>query len=127
MRLAIVAAMVIASAGSAPALAQGDAEAGEQAFGRCAACHEVGGGAQHRVGPHLNDLFGRIAGSVTGYRYSDTMVAAGEDGLVWTEDTLAPYLADPRGDLPGNRMAFPGLRDEGEIADVLAYLRRFDE
>jgi len=112
----LAAAMVT---GAAAAKAQGDPEKGERVFNKCRACHVVDQ-KQNRVGPHLVDIFGRGAGSVEGFNYSDAME---ESGIIWNEDTVAEYLAEPRGYIPGNRMAFPGLRKEQEIADVLAYLR----
>ena len=105
--------------GSGVALAQGDAEAGEKVFNKCKACH-VADEPQNRVGPHLVALFGRQAGSVEGFKYSDAMK---ESGVTWDEETIAEYIADPRGYIKGNRMAFVGLKDEEEIADLIAYLK----
>jgi cytochrome c len=105
--------------GSGVALAQGDAEAGEKVFNKCKACH-VADEPQNRVGPHLVGLFGRQAGSVEGFKYSDAMK---ESGVTWDEETIAEYIADPRGYIKGNRMAFVGLKDEEEIADLIAYLK----
>mgnify|MGYP003700640057 CR=1 FL=1 len=100
------------SAGTA--LAAGDAANGEKVFKRCAACHTVGEDAKHRVGPHLNDIIGRTAGSSEGFKYSKAMVEAGAGGTVWDEETLDAYLADPRGYIKGNRMSFAGLRKDSE-------------
>jgi cytochrome c len=118
-------ALGLTAAGVAPALAAGDPAAGEQVFRRCQACHLVTA-EQNRVGPHLVGVFGRPAGAVEGFNYSPAMRQAGEDGLVWDEETIAAYLADPRGYIQGNRMAFAGLRQEQEIADVIAYMRQFE-
>jgi cytochrome c len=107
------------SLGSSVALAQGDADAGEKVFNKCKACH-VADEAQNRVGPHLVGIFGRQAGSVDGFKYSDAMK---ESGVTWNEETIAEYIADPRGYIKGNRMAFVGLKDEEEIADLIAYLK----
>ncbi|MEP4563349.1 MAG: cytochrome c family protein, partial [Nitratireductor sp.] len=111
----------------AAALAEGDVDAGEKVFAKCKACHAVGDGAKNRVGPQLNDVFGRIAGTADGFRYSPAMVKAGEDGLVWSEETLAAYLTAPRAFIKGNRMAFAGLKKEAEIDDILAYLATFSQ
>jgi cytochrome c len=100
---------------------------GETAFRQCSACHQVGENASHRVGPILNDLFGRTAGSMDDFRYSAVMEEAGEEGLVWTPETLHDFLADPRGYLRGTKMSFGGFRDESDIAAVTAYLQTFDE
>jgi cytochrome c len=105
--------------GSSIALAQGDVEAGEKVFNKCKACH-VPDEAQNRVGPHLVGIFGREAGSVEGFKYSDAMK---ESGVTWSEETIAEYIADPRGYIKGNRMAFVGLKDDEEIADLIAYLK----
>lgn len=115
--------VLILSAGTA--WATGDAANGEKVFKRCAACHTVGEDAKHRVGPHLNDIVGRSAGSAEGFKYSKAMDEAGAGGVVWDEGTLDAYLADPRGYIKGNRMSFAGLRKDSERADVIAYLRSF--
>jgi len=101
--------------------------AGEQAFRACQTCHEVGEGARNKTGPHLNDLFGRTAGTIDGFRYSRQFVAAGEEGLVWTPETLHDFLMKPRDYIKGTRMSFAGYRDEGDIAAVSAYLQTYSE
>lgn len=110
----------------AGALAQ-DVGAGEKVFARCRACHMVGEGAVSRAGPHLNGLFGRIAGTLDGFNYSKAMKEAGDGGLVWNEEALTGFLENPRSFLKGTRMAFPGLKKEKELTDLLAYLRTFSE
>ncbi|MFH1517471.1 MAG: c-type cytochrome, partial [Pseudomonadota bacterium] len=110
-----------------PSLAEGDADAGEKVFKKCAACHAVGDGAKHKVGPELNDLIGRTAGSAADYKYSKPMMAAGEGGLVWDDTTLAEYLANPKGMVKGTKMAFAGLKKDDDIANVLAYLKSFSQ
>ena len=105
--------------GSNLALADGDPEDGAKVFNKCKACH-VADEPQNRVGPHLVGLFGRQAGSVEGFKYSDAMK---ESGVTWDEKTIAEYIADPRGYIKGNRMAFVGLKDEEDIADLIAYLK----
>ena len=87
----------------------------------------VGEGAKNRVGPPLNGIMGRQAGTLDGYNYSPAMKKAGEEGLVWTEETMAAYLEAPRKHVKGTKMAFPGLKKEQEIADVIAYLKQFSE
>ncbi|MEO3430471.1 c-type cytochrome [Pelagibius sp. CAU 1746] len=111
----------------ASASAEGDAAKGEKVFKKCKACHAVGEGAKNKVGPHLNDVVGRSAGTVEGFKYSAAMVAAGEGGVVWDEDSLSAYLEKPRDYIKGNRMSFAGLRKEDERADVIAYLETFSE
>ncbi|MCR4269320.1 c-type cytochrome [Nitratireductor sp. ZSWI3] len=105
------------------AWADPDAEDGAKVFNKCKACHAVGEGAKHKVGPELNDLFGRTAGTAEGYKYSPAMTKAGEEGLVWNDETLHAYLAAPRGYVKGTKMAFAGLKKKEEIDDLLAYLK----
>ena len=94
----------------------------EPVFKPCAICHEIGSGARHKVGPHLDGLFGRMAGSLDDFRYSDGMRAAGEAGLVWSADTLDEYLERPRDFIKGNRMSFRGMPDEAERAALISWL-----
>jgi cytochrome c len=121
-------ATLIALALAAPALAQtplGDAEAGEKVFSKCRGCHEIGEGAQHRIGPQLNGIFGRRAASQEGFNYSASLERLGNSGLEWHADTLDVYLENPRALASGTRMSFRGLNDPQERADLLAYLRTF--
>lgn len=110
-----------------PSQADGDVGAGEKVFKKCAACHTVGDGAKHKVGPELNDVFGRTAGSAEGYKYSNPMIEAGEGGLVWDADSLTTYLSNPKAMVKGTKMAFAGLKKDDEIANVLAYLKTFSQ
>jgi len=106
----------------------GDADRGEKIFRKCAACHQVGKGAEHRVGPHLNGIFGRRAGTVDGYEaYSKGLIRAGNDGLDWTLEKLDAYVENPKVLVSGTRMNFAGLKKPQERADVLAYLRQFSD
>ena len=110
--------------GFAPITAQAqDAAAGERVFLQCRACHQVGETAKNGVGPKLNGLFGRIAGTVEGYNYS---AANKSSGITWTEETFAKYIVDPRAFMPGNKMAFAGIKNEAEIANLTAFLKQFD-
>lgn len=113
--------LVFLSAQSAAAFAA-DPAAGERVFRKCLACHAVGEGAQIKVGPVLNGLIGRPAGSYPGYNYTE---ANKNSKLVWDEATLANYLKNPRAAIPGTKMLFAGLPRDGEIADVIAYLKQF--
>jgi cytochrome c len=105
--------------GVGPALADGDAAAGKKVFNKCKACHVVDE-EKSRVGPYLKGVIGRPAGTVEGFKYSDAMK---NSGIVWDDVTIAAYVADPKSYVPGNRMAFPGLKKETDIADLLAYLQ----
>jgi cytochrome c len=107
----------------APTLAAaGDPQAGATVFKKCYACHEVGEGAKLKVGPILNGLIGRKAGTYAGYNYTD---ANKNSGLVWDEPTLAQYLKNPKALIPGTKMVFPGLPKEKDIDDLIAYLKQF--
>lgn len=109
---------------SGPALAQ-DAARGKKVFNKCRSCHTVGDNAQNKVGPHLNDLFGRVAGTLDDFKFSDAMVDQGTNGLVWTEATLTAFLQDPRGLVDGTKMSFRGLRKEQDIVNLLTYLETY--
>lgn len=102
-----------------------DAEAGREVFSMCSGCHQVGEGAEHRIGPHLNGIFGRRAASHEEFEYSASLERLGNSGFEWHADTLDVYLENPRALATGTRMSFPGLKDPQERADLLAYLRRF--
>ncbi len=120
--LAAAAALTLSAGLSGAALAEGDAEAGKTEFNKCKACHAVGEGATNRVGPVLNDVFGRVAGTFEGYKYSKAMVDAGAGGLVWTAETLKSYLHKPKDFVPGTKMTFAGIGDDAAIDNLLAYL-----
>lgn len=100
---------------------------GETVFRQCKACHQVGEDAKNRVGPHLNDVFGRQIAGVDGFRYSPAFKDKADKDFKWTEETLAAYLKDPRGYIKGTRMAFAGLKAQEDIAAVIAYLKRFEK
>ena len=99
-----------------------DALQAEELFKPCATCHQIGDGAKHRVGPHLDQLFGRTAGSLDDFKYSDSMHAAGEAGLVWDAKTLDQYLEKPREFIKGNRMSFRGISDAGDRRALITWL-----
>ena len=120
MRLALVAAVgLVVSTGAA--LAQ-DATAGETSFRKCAPCHAIGPDAANKVGPLLNGLEGRKAGTVDGFNYSDANKAS---GLTWTEATFKEYIKDPRAKVPGTKMVFAGIKNDKEITDLWSYLKQF--
>jgi cytochrome c len=126
LRLSLtLAATLFAGASFAEGL--GDPEKGAKVFKKCSGCHQVGTGAVDKVGPHLNGIFGSLAAEHQGYRYSKSMTRAGDDGLIWTAETLDAYLENPRALVSKTRMSFRGLKDEKDRADVLAYLRTFSD
>jgi len=110
---------------SGPALAEGDATKGKAAFAKCGICHQVGPGAKTLVGPELNGTIGRKAASVADYPYSPGMKKLGEEGFTWTEEHMDKWIADPKAMIADSPMAlaFPGIPDAGERADIIAYLK----
>ena len=119
LAVAAVFAVTLATSG---AFAAGDAEAGKNEFKKCMACHAAGEGATNRVGPVLNDVFGRTAGTFEGFKYSKAMIDAGAAGLVWTEESLSTFLHKPKDFVPGTKMTFAGIADQTAIDNLLAYL-----
>ncbi len=113
--------LLFLSAQSAAALAA-DPAAGERVFRKCLPCHAVGENAVIKVGPVLNGLLGRPAGTYPGYNYTD---ANKNSKFVWDEATLAKYLINPKAAIPGTKMEFAGLPRPQEIEDVIAYLKQF--
>jgi cytochrome c len=122
----LLAAVTLAAVGLAavPVLAQ-DADLaaeGQKVFRRCAACHQIGPDAKNRVGPTLEGVIGRTAGTAPDFTYSDAMIEAGKSGLVWNDETLHEYLADPKAMVKGTKMAFAGLKKEEDRDAVIAYI-----
>ncbi|MFO1133811.1 MAG: cytochrome c family protein [Rhodoblastus sp.] len=105
-----------------PAMAAGDAAAGEKIFNKCKICHRIGEGAKNMVGPELNGLDGRKSGSVEGFSYSD---ANKNSGITWNEAVFNEYITDPKKKIPGTKMVFAGLPNETERNDLWAYISQF--
>ncbi|MBM0106640.1 cytochrome c family protein [Steroidobacter sp. S1-65] len=118
-KVAIASLCALAFVGSAHA--DGDAEAGAKVFAQCSACHTVGADAQNSVGPVLNGVVGRAAGTYPGYRYSSAMRRS---GFTWDEATLQKYLKAPDRTLPGTKMAFPGISSDDDLDNLIAYLKQ---
>jgi cytochrome c len=101
-------------------LPKASAESGRDVFKRCLTCHTAEKGGRNLVGPNLHGIVGRKVAQVQGFNYSDAMKShPGE----WTWEELAKYLHSPIEEVPGNRMQFPGVKDNADLADLLAYLR----
>jgi cytochrome c len=100
-----------------------DLAAVEAFFHKCQACHAVGVGAKNKLGPELNGLVGRQAGTTGGYQYSPAVKNA---GFVWDRTSFAAFIANPRGKIPGNKMVFAGIKNETEIANLWTYLSHFN-
>ena len=104
---------------SSQAFAAGDAAKGKTVFARCAVCHNVEKDGGNGVGPNLFGIVGRKSATVEGFNYSGPMKAS---GIVWTEDNLAKWIAGPAKMVPGTKMAFGGIAQKSQIADVVEYL-----
>lgn len=125
-RIACVAVSLVALA-IGPARAQdaaGNAAAGEKLFIVCRACHQIGPGAKDAVGPVLNGVVGRKAGTYPAFDYS---AANKNSGLTWDVPTLQKYIADPQKVVPGTKMIFPGIKDPAKVNDVIAFLSQYNE
>lgn len=98
---------------------QADFEAGRRAFAQCRSCHTIEAGGPNRVGPNLHGVFGRGIGTAPGFQYSPAVEAA---SFTWDASHLDQWLGNPQTFLPGNRMAFAGVRNETQRRDLIAYL-----
>jgi cytochrome c len=114
---AVVASLAIGTAAQAQ-----DVAAGEQSFKKCLPCHSVGPGAKNKVGPELNGLDGRKAGTAPDYSYSD---ANKNSGITWNKEVFEEYIADPRAKIPGTKMIFPGIKNDKERDNLWDYLSQF--
>ena len=111
-------AIFVAATAGRGALA-GDPAAGAQVFKKCLMCHTNEAG-KHKIGPSLFGVVGRHSASISSYAYSPAMKQAGK---VWTEGELDYYLANPKSVVPGTKMTFPGLKDQIERDNLIAYLK----
>lgn len=117
-----IAALVVGAGG---ALAQGDVALGKEVFDfRCTGCHSVGGAGASN-GPPLDNVIGRPAASIEGFKYSDAMREAAQAGVVWDVETLTKFITKPRSVVNGSNMGFTGLRNPDDVANVIAYLATF--
>src|SRR5437763_5478714 len=120
MKFLIVASMALcATMGVARAQ---DLAAGEQSFRKCSPCHSVGEDARNKVGPQLNGLVGRKSGTAAEYNYSDANKNA---GITWDEASFKDYIQNPMAKVPGTKMAFAGIKNDTEIANLWGYLKQF--
>ena len=119
-KLMVAATSIVVSMGAAVAQ---DVQKGENSFKKCLVCHAIGPGAKNKIGPELNGLDDRKAGTVPGFNYSD---ANKNSGIVWDGAAFKEYIKDPRAKIPGTKMTFPGIKNEQEIDDLWAYLKQFD-
>jgi cytochrome c len=121
MKNLILAAVLIATSTGA-GLAQ-NIEKGAIVFKQCQVCHSIGPGAKNKIGPELNGLDGRPAGTVPDFEYSD---ANKHSGIVWNEENFKEYVKYPRAFVRGTKMIFPGLKNEHEVDDLWGYVKQFD-
>ena len=90
---------------------------GEKVFRKCVSCHST---TKNKMGPSLENLFGRTAGTVEGYKYSKAMR---NSEIVWNEETLKKFLKKPSKFIKGNKMRFRGIRKESQVDALIAYLK----
>ncbi|HXE88220.1 MAG TPA: cytochrome c family protein, partial [Hyphomicrobiaceae bacterium] len=112
---ALIAAMVAAASAA-------DVDNGKSIWNKCRACHQIGENAKNMVGPELNGLFGRKAGSAPGFNYSEANKGS---GITWDEATFREYIKNPKGKIPNTKMVFAGLSDDQDIDDLIAYLKQY--
>ncbi|MHA6769887.1 c-type cytochrome [Sphingobium ummariense] len=122
MLVAGIGTVALAGTAIAAAVPKGDAAHGQQLFARCAACHKVGPNPARSIGPALNGVVGRTAGSEAGYRYSPAMK---ESGIKWDAANIDKLLQGPSKLVPGTKMIFPGLQSAQDRADIVAYLQQY--
>lgn len=107
-----------------PALmAEADPAAGEKLFRACAACHKLEAGA-NAVGPYLHGVVDRDIAGADGYAYSDALTGAEGD---WTHEALSGFLENPKDWAPGTKMAYRGMKDPEDRADLIAYIDSIDD
>jgi cytochrome c len=119
----LAAGFLVLALPAAPAAAQ-DAAAGQRVFNQCRACHTINQGGRAGVGPNLYGVVGRKAASVEGFRYSAPMREKSQEGLSWNEESLRAYIRDPKAVVPGGSMSYPGLRNDQQLSDLIAYLKQ---
>ncbi len=99
----------------------GDAARGQRVFNQqCRACHTLEKDGASVTGPNLHGVFGRKAGTGTSYESSEAMI---KSGIVWDDATMAAYVRDPKGKVAGTKMLFNGVKNAGQLADLVAYLK----
>ncbi len=118
----LIGAAILIAVSSMPGMAQ-DAQKGKTIFTVCLVCHAIGPGAQNKIGPELNGLDGRKAGTVPNFDYSD---ANKNSGIVWNEETFEDYIKNPAAKIPDTKMTFAGVKNEQQVKDLWAYISQFD-
>lgn len=95
---------------------------GEKIFKKCVSCHNIAQGAANKVGPNLYKIIGKKIASSNGFTYSKSFIEKNSQNFIWTEEAFFNYLYAPKKFIPGNRMAFAGIKNEKELADLLKYI-----
>lgn len=119
-RIFIVLGVMIPITKAAFGLAPGDPQKGKQVFNQCRACHSLKEG-KNGIGPSLHGIFGEKAGTVPGYNFSRAMKSS---DVLWNNSTLQKYLTNPQRFIPGNKMPFPGIKDQAQLQNLIAYLKQ---
>lgn len=119
--IGLAALMMVAAA--SPSFAAGDPAAGQTVFQKCAVCHNIGPDAKNKIGPALTGVIGRQPGTFAGFNYSPAMTDFGTKNPAWTTDLVAQFIKAPRDFVPGTKMTFQGLSDQGDIDNVIAYIQ----
>jgi cytochrome c len=96
-----------------------DAALGKKVYNKCKACHSIDK-EKNKIGPHLVKLISRKSGSVEGFKYSDAMK---NSDIIWNDETLKGFLANPKKYLPGTKMMFGGIKNEEKLSDLIDYLK----
>jgi cytochrome c len=117
------AAFMLAAVGALQTAAAQDVEQGQRSFNKCLPCHAIGPGAENKIGPQLNGLDGRPAGTAASFNYSE---ANKTSGIVWSEAAFKDYIRSPQAKVPGTKMTFAGITNPREIDDLWAYIKQFD-
>jgi len=120
--IAATMSVVLTSAATVAVAQSGDATRGERLFNQqCKACHTVEKGGRNGIGPNLSGMFGQKAGAVEGFSFSEAMQ---KSGIVWDDKTTAEYLKDPKARVPGGKMVYAGMKQQAQLDDMVAYLRK---
>jgi len=120
--IAATMSVVVVLAASGAFAQSGDATRGERLFNQqCKACHTVEKGGRNGIGPNLFGISGSKAGAVPGFSFSEAMQ---KSGIVWDDKTMAEYLKDPKGRVPDGKMVYAGLKQQAQLDDMVAYLKK---